>query len=137
MRVAVLGGTRAIRLVAERPELEGRVYNVGEARTWSIEQWARRILAAAGSDAELVRVPDDALPTDLRITASVAQHMLVDSGALRAAVGWTDTDPERALGQSVQWHLDHQPAAVDPNFGADDVALAQAVAGRAEAAGQP
>src|SRR5262249_10215160 len=55
---------RAIRLALERPDVDG-VLNVCEDRSYSMGLWARMILEAAGSDAELVRVPDDRLPEDL------------------------------------------------------------------------
>lgn len=116
---------RAVRLAVGNDEVAGRVLNIGEARTWSVEQWARQILAAAGSDAELVRVPDDRLPEDLRITAAVRQHMLVDSARARQALGWRDTDPQEALEQSVAWHLAH-PGDEPFDAAADDAALAAA-----------
>ncbi len=115
---------RAVRLAAEHPDLDSEVLNIGERRTWSVGAWARAILDAAGWDAQLVRVPDEALPDDLRITASQPQHVLVDSAKARAVLGWSDTDPVQALAASVRWHLDHSPAEPDPDFSADDAALA-------------
>ncbi len=117
---------RAVHLAVGNDEVAGRTFNIGEARTWSIEQWARKILAAAGSDAELVRVPDDRLPEDLRITAAIRQHMLVDSSRLRQALGWRDTDPQEALEQSVAWHLAN-PGDERFDAAADDAALAAAL----------
>lgn len=101
------------------------ILNVGEARTWSMEQWALEIAHAAGAELELVRMPEDALPADLRITGAIAQHLLVDSSLARQRLRWTDTDPDVALRASVQWHLAHPPAA-DDDFAADDAALASA-----------
>lgn len=115
---------RAVRLAAEHPDVDSEVLNIGEQRTWSVGAWARAILDAAGGGAELVRVPDEALPEDLRITASQPQHVLVDSAKARAALGWSDTDPVEALAASVRWHLDHPPAEPDADFTADDAALA-------------
>jgi nucleoside-diphosphate-sugar epimerase len=115
----------AVRLALESQAGAGQALNVAEARTWSVEQWAREILAAAGSDAELVRVPDGALPEDLGITASVAQHLLVSSSRARALLGWSDTDPADALRASVRWHLAHPPTDAG-EFAADDEALAGA-----------
>ncbi|MBA2530276.1 MAG: NAD-dependent epimerase/dehydratase family protein [Euzebyales bacterium] len=104
----------------------GRILNVGEARTWPVRQWAEQILTAAGSRAELVAVPDDGLPDDLRLTGAIPQHLLVSSHRIRAALGWADTDPVEALRASVRWHLDHPPPAPDDDFSADDAALATA-----------
>jgi hypothetical protein len=69
-------------------------------------------------------VSDDALPPDLGITSSIAQHLLCDSHKARALLGWTDTDPEEALRRSVSWHLANPPTGDDPGFEADDKALA-------------
>jgi len=119
---------RALRLVVEAGGLAGEVFNIGEARTWTIDEWAREILRAAGSDTQLVRVPDDALPADLQHSGSVAQDLLVDSSKARRVLGWSDTDPAEALARSVAWHSSHAPAAEEPEaFVADDLALSRAI----------
>lgn len=119
-RAYVRDAASAVRLAVEGEP--GGVFNVAERTTPSFEHWARDILAAAGSDAELVRVPDTALPTDLELTASFAQHLLVDAGRFRARFGWRERDPDQALRTSVAWHLAHPPAD-DGDFSADDAAL--------------
>ncbi len=112
---------RAIRLATEDPAAE--VFNVGEARTASLRQWAEQIVAAAGSDAQLVTVPDDVLPEDMSLTAgSISQHLLTDSSRFRNRYGWSETDAAESVTASVRWHLAYPPAD-DPDFGADDRAL--------------
>jgi nucleoside-diphosphate-sugar epimerase len=115
-----------IRLALESDATTAEVLNLGEARTWSMGLWARHVLEAAGSDAELVRVPDVLLPDDLKLLGTVSQHLLVDSSKARDLLGWTETDPHEALHRSVAWHLANPPqdAAADADFGADDRALA-------------
>lgn len=115
---------RAVRLAAEHRDLAGLILNIGEGHTGTIEQWMRAILAAAGSDAELVRVADDAVPDDLSLTRSFAQHLLVSSARARDLLGFRDTPPDEALGHSVRWHLAHPPPDSSPDFSADDQALA-------------
>lgn len=115
---------RAVRLAVEHDDLAGVLLNVGERRTSSMRHWMEAIVAASGADAELVRVPDEALPEDLNLTASQSQHLLVDSARARALLGWVDTDPDEALRASVTWHLAHPSADPDPDFTADDRALA-------------
>jgi nucleoside-diphosphate-sugar epimerase len=112
-----------VRLALESAVTDDEVFNLGERRTPSVGLWARMILGAAGSDAELVTVPDDALPEDLGLTASIPQHLVCDSAKARAVLGWEETDPVEALRRSVQWHLAHPPAGDDPGFDADDRAL--------------
>jgi hypothetical protein len=62
-----------------------------------------------------VRVADDKLPADLKLFASIPQHLLVDSSRARQLLGWRwrETDAEQAVGESVQWHLAHPPADPD------------------------
>jgi len=114
---------RAVRLALETPDVTG-VFNVCEDRTYSMRMWARMILDAAGSDAELVQVPDAVLPEDLDLTGNVLQHIAASSRKARATFGWTTSDPFETLRTTVRWHLDHPPANADADFSADDRALA-------------
>ncbi|HET7339254.1 MAG TPA: NAD-dependent epimerase/dehydratase family protein [Candidatus Dormibacteraeota bacterium] len=114
---------RAIRLALDKPEVAG-VLNICEDRTYTVRLWARMILDAAGSDAELVRVPDDTLPDDLQETRTILQHVLMSANKARTVLGWTTTDPWEALQTSVRWHLEHPPANPVDDFADDDKALA-------------
>jgi UDP-glucose 4-epimerase len=115
---------RGICLAAESDHLSSEVFNLGESRTYPVAQWAQMILDAAGSQAELVRVPSSKLPPDLGITGTIAQHLLVASTKARAALRWVDSDPAAALQASVSWHLANPPEAAPADFSADDAALA-------------
>jgi nucleoside-diphosphate-sugar epimerase len=87
---------------------------------------ALAIVAAAGSEASLVTVPEDLVPSDLGDTRSIAQHFLVDSRKAAAVLGWCPSDPAETIPVSVRWHLDNPPDGVDEDFSADDRALAAA-----------
>ncbi len=113
----------AARLCLETPASAGEVLNICEDRTYSMRMWARMILDAAGSDAELVRVAGDRLPSDLSETGDVAQHIATSGHKARRLLGWRTSDPFATLQATVRWHLDHPPAASD-DFSADDSALA-------------
>ncbi|HEX8134734.1 MAG TPA: NAD-dependent epimerase/dehydratase family protein [Actinomycetes bacterium] len=115
-----------VRLALESEAAVAEVLNLGEARTWTMGLWARHVLEAAGSAAELVRVPDVLLPDDLQPLGSVAQHLLVDSSKARDLLGWTETDPHEALHRSVAWHLANPPEDASGDFAGDDRALAAA-----------
>jgi nucleoside-diphosphate-sugar epimerase len=106
----------------------GQVFNVVEPASGTAADWARQILAAAGHDAELVTVPDAAVPDDMDITRNQAQHMLIDSHKARELLGWRPGDTAAGVAASVRWHLAHPPSGTDADFGADDRAL-QAAAG--------
>jgi nucleoside-diphosphate-sugar epimerase len=114
----------ATRLAAERGHTVDGVLNVAERTCDSIEAWMHAILAAAGSDAELVRVPDDSLPEDLSLTRLAPQHVLVDSSRARRVLGWNEGDARQAVVRSVRWHLANPPIDASDDFAADDAALA-------------
>jgi len=113
---------RAVRLALEQQH-RGEVFNVCEDRTYSMGLWSRMILEAAGSDAELVRVADDALPEDLKFTGSVSQHIAATARKARGMLGWSTSDPYESLRATVRWHLEHPPAAATEDFSEDDRAL--------------
>jgi len=115
---------RGIRLALESDAARGEALNLCEDRTYSVGMWSRMILEAAGSDAELVRVADAVLPPDLEETGSLSQHILAASLKARTLLGWSTTDPEECLRASVAWHLANPPEQPDPDFSADDQALA-------------
>jgi nucleoside-diphosphate-sugar epimerase len=131
-----------VRLALESDAAVAEVLNLGEARTWSMSLWARHVLEAAGSPAELTRVPDVLLPDDLKALGTIAQHLLVDSSSsghapawtgqqhllvdsskARDLLGWEQTDPHEALHRSVAWHLANPPSDASDDFSADDRAL--------------
>jgi nucleoside-diphosphate-sugar epimerase len=118
---------RGVRLALETDAAAGQVLNLCESRTASIELWARQILHAAGAVAELVRVPDSALPEDLQLTAGVGQHILADPSRARSLLGWDPGDPIAGIRRSVAWHLAHPPPDSEAGFDADDRALARAI----------
>ncbi|WP_084774323.1 NAD-dependent epimerase/dehydratase family protein [Nonomuraea candida] len=105
---------------------DGQVLTIGESSTVTVGGWFRQILAAAGSPAQLVRVPDDALPPALALTGAPAQHILVSSARATALLGWTAGDPAVRVAESVRWHLAN-PSPVpwsEEEAAADDAALA-------------
>ncbi len=118
---------RGIRLALESSDAAGQVLNLSETSTATMCMWAQQILDAAGSTAELVRVPDDVLPDDLKLTGAVSQHLLVDSARARALLGWSASDVRGAVHRSVTWHIENPP--VNPSFDVeqDDRALANAI----------
>lgn len=118
----------AVALTLRSEAARGVVLNLGEDRTRSVVGWVRQILAAAGSDAELVTVPDALVPVDLRLTRGRAQHLLTDSRRARDLLGWRPADADDAVRRSVRWHLTHPPADPDPDFTPDDTALAAGAA---------
>jgi nucleoside-diphosphate-sugar epimerase len=114
---------RGVELALEDPAAAGEIFNLCEDRTYSVRMWARMILDAAGSTAELVKVSDEALPEDLELTGAMSQHIAATARKARSFLGWTTSDPWETLRTTVRWHLDNPPANPDPDFTADDRAL--------------
>ncbi|MDQ6692395.1 MAG: NAD-dependent dehydratase [Candidatus Dormibacteraeota bacterium] len=123
---------RGIRLAAETPAAAGQVLNLCESTSYSTGAWAGLILEAAGSSAELVRVPDSRLPADLRELGRLSQHLVMDSRRARELLGWRDSDHLSNLRASVAWHLQNPPPEASTDFTEDDAALA---AGPVQSAG--
>lgn len=118
---------RGVVAAVQRRADRGTVYNLAPAHTDPVAVWMRRILTAAGSPAELVRVPDGTpLPPDLGLTKAFSQALVVSSVKARQELGYRDTDADEAVSRSVMWHLEHPPEDVPDDFARDDQALAAA-----------
>lgn len=107
---------------AAESQVTGEVFNLVEASSPSFGLWARWILEDADADIELVRVPDEHLPTDLRLFGSIAQPLIFDSSKAREVLGWRPSDARHATRRSVAWHLQNPPEETG-DFDADDAAL--------------
>ena len=115
---------RGVVAAVERGAKGGEVFNLAPAQTDPMAVWMQRILTAAGSSAELVRVPDGTvLPSDLGLTAAFSQPLVISSTKARHELGYQDTDRDEAVRQSVHWHVAHPPEESAADFGADDRAL--------------
>ena len=125
-RVHVDDVASAIVAAIDRPDIAaGQVFNIGEAGSYSMRAWMRLILAAAEHDAELVRVADDAIPPDMRLTGALSQHFITSSAKAMSLLAWRPAPATAAVASSVRWHLENPPADRDaPDFAADDAALA-------------
>jgi nucleoside-diphosphate-sugar epimerase len=112
-----------VHLALETDAALGQMLNLCETRPGSIGFWARQIPDAAGSNADLVRVPDSVLPDDLRLTGATAQHLLADAAKARSLLSWAPSAPLITVRPSVQWHLNNPPIEPDAGFAADERAL--------------
>lgn len=107
----------------------GLAINLGEPRTVTLRGWLDQILAAAGAEAELVRVPDHALPADLALTGAPAQHLLFSVVRAEALLGWAPADAADRVAESVRWHREHpptEPTWTEADTHTDDEALGYA-----------
>jgi nucleoside-diphosphate-sugar epimerase len=123
-RLHVDDAATAILTALDRPgDAAGHAVNIAESQSHPVNGWIRAVLAAAGHQAELVRVPDDALPPDLRLTRGVEQQFLASVAKAETLLGWRAGDPRRGIERSTEWHLANPPAEEDQDFSADDTAL--------------
>jgi nucleoside-diphosphate-sugar epimerase len=123
-RLHVYDAARAVIAALDRPDAAaGHAFNIAEDRVYPVNAWIRAVLAAAGHEAALVRVPDAALPPDLRLTRGVEQHALASTAKAQKLLGWHPDDPDKGVQRSTRWHLANPPAEPDNDFSADDEAL--------------
>jgi len=104
----------------------GQCLNIVEAQTAPMRLFYEQVISAAGASLELVRVPDEALPSDVRDTAALGQHLLASPARASTILGWRDTTSRQVLRQAVTWHLAHPPSEPDADFADDDAVLAAA-----------
>lgn len=99
---------RGLRLAAERGPA-GTPLNLAERECAPVRLWIEEILAAAGHEAELVRVADDQLPEDMGLTAEILQPWLLDPSRAERELGWAHAPWRECVAASVRWHLAHPP----------------------------
>lgn len=104
----------------------GQCLNIVEAQTASMRLFYEQIISATGASLELVRVTDETLPSDLRDTGALGQHLLASPAKANTVLGWRDTASRQVLCRAVAWHLARPPGEPDDDFSDDDAALAAA-----------
>ena len=125
-RVYVGEVARAVLIALETGRGGGQCFNIVEPQASPMRLFCQQVAAAAGACLELVRVPDAALPADLRLTGTISQHLLASPARAAAVLGWQAEAGPEVLGRAVAWHLAHPPDGAEAGFGADDAALTQA-----------
>jgi nucleoside-diphosphate-sugar epimerase len=120
----------AIALAATDERAAGRVYNVGEADSFSEIEWARMLASATGWNGDFVVVEDDEAPPSVRIPGNLAQHWVVDTSRIRSELGYVEPIPwEKAIRRTIAWEREHPPRMVDParfDYEAEDEAARRA-----------
>jgi nucleoside-diphosphate-sugar epimerase len=125
-RVYVDDVAKAVLAALTRDHGSGRCLNIVETQTAPTRLFYEQVIGATGGSLELVRVPDETLPPDLRDTGAVSQHLLASPARAVTMLGWRDTAGLEVLRRAVGWHLAHPPGEPDDDFSADDAALASA-----------
>jgi len=108
-RVHVDDVANAVLAALDTRAADGQPVNLGERTTPTMRAWVEQIIAAAGADLQLVRVPDEHLPPDLALLGAPAQHLLASTQRAQDLLGWEPSDPAEGVTASVHWHLRHPP----------------------------
>jgi nucleoside-diphosphate-sugar epimerase len=120
----------AIALAATTDGARGRVYNVGEAESFSELEWARMLASATGWNGEFVVVEDDEAPPSVRIPGNLAQHWVVDTTRIRSELGYREpVAREEGIRRTIVWERENPPQMVDParfDYEAEDEAARRA-----------
>ena len=123
----------AIALAATSDRAAGRIYNVGEAESFSELEWALQIAAAAGWDGNFITPPADRTPAHLRSPGNLDQHWVVDTTRIRQELGYREPIARAdAIRRTVEWERAN-PAPADPrafDYAAEDAALGGSEAAR-------
>jgi len=116
----------AIALAATSDRAAGRIYNVGEADSFSDLEWARQIAAVAGWTGEFVVLPGDRTPAHLRMPGNFDQHWVTDTSRIRHELGYREPIArDEAIRRTIAWARAH-PSTADPrafDYAAEDATL--------------
>jgi len=85
----------AIALAAVSDRAAGRTYNVGDADTLTVLEWAERISRTMNWRGEFKLLPDDRLPPHLRTPGNTSQHWIADTTRIRDEVGFREAGASR------------------------------------------
>jgi nucleoside-diphosphate-sugar epimerase len=120
----------AIALAVTDSRSAGRIYNIGEVDGLTEAEWARAIGRAAGWEGEVVVVPEEVLPSHLKLPYDFKNHLEGDTQSFRRELGYSERiSREEAISRTVDWERENPPAQFDPtrfDYQAEDAAIASA-----------
>lgn len=105
----------AIALAVTDDRAAGRIYNVGEHETVGYAEWVRNIGQIVGWEGEIIEVPVEDTPEDLRHEGNFDQHLVTDTDLIRRELSYKEEVPQReALARTVEWERTNPPAEIPP-----------------------
>jgi len=114
----------AVALAVTDARAANRIYNVGEQDAPTRAEWVQSVGRVAGWDGEVIGVPDELLPEHLKSPTSYEHDMAVDTGRMRAELGYSErVSRDQALAKTVAWERANPPADIDPaqfDYAAED-----------------
>jgi len=119
----------AVVLAVTNPRAAGQIYNVGQKEAMSEAEWVVAIGRAAGWRGEVITLPEESLPEQLKPGIDPEQHLVVDTTRIRQELGYRETiSLDESLERTIAWERTNPPEAVDPkvfDYATEDSILAQ------------
>jgi nucleoside-diphosphate-sugar epimerase len=93
----------------------GRIYNVGEKKTFTEAEWVYEISRAVGWNGKVEVVKKERLPKHLRLDLDWEQHLVVDTSRIRRELGYVEPVAlAEAIARTVRWERENPPEQIDP-----------------------
>ena len=120
----------AIVLAVTNERAAGHIYNVGEPKALSLQEWVQAIGKAAGWNGEVVVVAQGAISPYSEMDAEgLRQDLESDTTRIRTELGYKERiSLEEGLQQTVAWERANPPKEIDPkqfDYEAEDAVLAK------------
>jgi nucleoside-diphosphate-sugar epimerase len=105
-----------------------RTNNVADLRALSERHWIEQLADGCGWRGQIVEVPDQTVPSALRLQGNVAQHLVFDTSRIRTELGYRERiSLAESMRRTVEWELanpsDEYPANA-PRYVEEDAVLA-------------
>lgn len=115
----------AIVLAVTDARAAGQTYNVGDDPTLTELEWIQRIGKVVGWGGDVVTIPDEQLPAQLRQPYDWRYHLATDTRRVREALGYREpVSQQEAIEATFQWEHSQAAEAERPDYAAEDAALA-------------
>lgn len=119
----------AIVLAVTDARAAGRIYNVCEEPTLTIQEWVKAIGRAAGWDGVVLSIPEEHLPEQLTARIDTSQDLLYDISRIRRELGYAEPiSLDEALEQTIAWQRANPPTDVDAtlfDYALEDATIAK------------
>ena len=118
----------AIALAVTDERASGRIYNVGEEVTLSMEKRVRLVGQLTDWHGRIVLAPQGRLPEALKWDINAEQDVVVDSSRIRKELGYQEVvSIDEAMKRTVAWESENPPDKIDAksfDYAAEDAFLA-------------
>ena len=105
---------KATVLAISNEQAKNRIYNVGEEKAVSEEDWIKTIGRAAGWDGKVVTVPKEQMPDSWIQNIDTDQNLVTDSTRIRKELGFSEiVNGNDALKLTIEWERKHLPTKIE------------------------